>query len=389
MKTKRQIPLWRDERFWRVAVQAIAVIVAIIVVTLLLVNLNRNLQQLGIEFGFGFLGSRSSFDIGETPIDYSASSSYSRALLVGLINSLRVAVAGLVLTTIVGITVGIARLSDNWLVRKLALVYVETFRNTPLLLQLFFWYSAIFLSIGQQEPSKLLGSAYLTNAGLLFPWLQATNATGIWLVLLLGSVIAAVFLWRWRAKVRVEQGVPGRQLLWAFGAIALAAIIATLLTQNVPFVLDLPQLVGETQVQGGLRLSKEFAALLMGLTFYTAAFIAEIVRGGIQAVPKGQWEAARALGLKPGLVMRLVIFPQALRVIIPPLNSQYLNLWKNSSLAIAIGYPDIYSVASTTFSQTSKAVEVMLLIAIVYLGISLVISLVMNLFNKTIQYKES
>ena len=388
MTTQTQIPFWRDQRFWKVAAQIIAVVIAVIVVSVLLFNLNRNLQQLGNQFGFGFLGSRASFDIGETPIEYNPDDSYSRALLVGLINSLRVAIAGIILTTVVGITVGIARLSDNWLLRKLALVYVETFRNTPLLLQLFFWYSAIFLSFGQQEPTGLVGTAYLTNAGLIIPWLQTTEATGIWIVLLLGGIIAAVWLWRWRTKVMLELGVPGRQWLWVGGAIALCIAIAAILSQSVPFIINAPQIVNETQVQGGLRLSPEFAALLIGLTLYTAAFIAEIVRAGIQSVPRGQWEAARSLGLKSGLAMRLVIFPQALRVIIPSLNSQYLNLWKNSSLAIAIGYPDVYQVASTTFNQTGKAVEVMLLIMLTYLSISLIISLVMNLFNKSIQFKE-
>ncbi|PSO78599.1 MAG: amino acid ABC transporter permease [Cyanobacteria bacterium QS_4_48_99] len=383
MTTESPIPIWRDERFWRVAAQAIAVIITIAIVSLLLVNLDRNLQRLGIEFGFEFLGLRASFDIAETPIEYNPSSSYIRALMVGLINSLRVAIAGIVLTTIVGVTVGIARLSDNWLVRNLALVYVEILRNTPLLLQLLFWYFVIFLR-GQQGLTQLPGSAYLSPSGLVLPWLQATPATGIWLVLLLGGIVIAAFLWRWRIRIRLEQGVPGRQLWWALGVIALAALIAALLTRSLPFVFDLPQFVGKNRIQGGLRLSLEFAALLMGLTLYTAAFIAEIVRAGIQSVPKGQWEAARSLGLKPGLVMRLVIFPQALRVIIPPLNSEYLNLWKNSSLAIAIGYPDVYFVASTTFNQTGKAVEVMLLLAITYLGISLIISLLMNLLNKTL-----
>jgi general L-amino acid transport system permease protein len=301
-------PLWRDKRFWDIASQVIAVIIAVVVVMILWTNLNRNLRQLGIQFGFDFLRQQASFDIGETLISYKASDSYIQALWVGLINSLRVAVVGIILTTILGITAGIARLSDNWLVRNISMVYVEIFRNTPLLLQLLFWYFAVFLSFPKVENQISLG-------GLIS------------------------------------------------------------LSQNgIAFL--------------GLKFSPELSTLLMGLTFYTGAFIAEIVRGGITSVSKGQWEAARSLGLEPGLVMRLVIFPQALRVIIPPLTSQYLNLTKNSSLAIAVGYPDIYFVASTTFNQTGRAVEVMILIMLTYLTLSLTISLAMNFLNKTFQIKE-
>ncbi|NDJ22648.1 ABC transporter permease subunit [Nostoc sp. B(2019)] len=306
--TNDKPPIWRDKRFWNIALQFIAVFLAAVVVAILWGNLNRNLRQLGIQFGFDFLKQQASFDIGETPISYKPTDSYSRALWVGLINSLRIAVAGIFLTTIVGISAGIARLSDNWLVRNIAMVYVEIFRNTPLLLQLLFWYFAVFLGFPKTENKiSLWGFVGLSQNGLELPW---------------------------------------------------------------------------------FTLSPEFSALLLGLTFYTGAFIAEIVRGGIQSVPKGQWEAARSLGLKSGLVMRLVIFPQALRVIIPPLTSQYLNLTKNSSLAIAIGYPDVYFVASTTFNQTGKAVEVMLMIILTYLILSLTISLIMNLFNRTVQIQE-
>lgn len=300
--------LWRDRRFWRIAGQFIAIFLAVVVVTMLLGNLNRNLRQLGIQFGFSFLKQQASFVIGETAIDYNPTDTYSRALWVGLINSLRIAVAGIFFATIVGISAGIARLSDNWLVRNIALVYVEIFRNTPLLLQLLFWYFAVFLSFPKAEnPISLWGFIGLSQNGIKLPW---------------------------------------------------------------------------------FTLSPEFTALLLGLIFYTGSFIAEIVRGGIQSVPKGQWEAARSLGLKPGLVMRLVIFPQALRVIIPPLTSQYLNLTKNSSLAIAIGYPDIYFVASTTFNITGRAVEVILLLMLTYLTLSLIISVIMNLFNRAVQIQE-
>ncbi len=306
--TNSQPPLWRDYRFWQNAIQLIFVFLAVCIVVVLWSNVRRNLQQLGIQFGFNFLKQQASFDIGETLINYQPTDTYNYALFVGLINSLRIAIMGIFLTTIVGITAGIVRLSDNWLVRKISLIYVEIFRNTPLLLQLLFWYFAIFLSFPKAENKiSVLSFANFSQNGIEFPW---------------------------------------------------------------------------------FTLSPEFSSLLLGLTFYTGAFIAEIVRGGIKSVPQGQWEAAKSLGLKPGLAMQLVIFPQALRVIIPPLTSQYLSLTKNSSLAIAIGYPDIYFVASTTFNQTGKAVEVMLLIMITYLTLSLIISFTMNLFNRSVQIKE-
>ncbi|MFW6264056.1 MAG: amino acid ABC transporter permease [Cyanobacteriota bacterium] len=388
MEINQKIPLWRDDRVWKVILQAIAVIIVIIAIAWLSVNFQTNLERLNIPFGFEFLSFRASFDIGETPIEYTASDTFARALFVGFLNSLRVTLAGLILTTLIGITVGIARLSDNWLVNRLALVYVEILRNTPLLLQLLFWYLAIFISAGKEGMRTFPASIYLSNAGLSLPWFKGTSATVIWLVILLGGIIGAIFLWRWRTKVRIEQGKAGYEWLFSLGAIAFSAILAILITQRPPFDLNLPQLIGENQISGGLRLSPEYAALVIGLSLYTAAFIAEIVRAGIQSVPKGQWEAAKSLGLTPNLTMRLVIFPQALRVIIPPLNNQYLNLWKNSSLAIAVGYPDIYSIASTTFSQTSKAVEVMLIISLTYLSVSLIISFTMNLFNKAIQLQE-
>lgn len=306
--TNSKPPLWRDHRFWQNAIQLIFVFLAVVIVVILWSNVRRNLQQLGIQFGFNFLKQQASFDIGETIVNYQPTDAYNYALLVGLINSLRIAIMSILLTTIVGITAGISRLSDNWLVRKISFVYVEIFRNTPLLLQLLFWYFAIFLSFPKAENKiSVLGFANFGQNGIEFPW---------------------------------------------------------------------------------FTLSPEFSSLLLGLTFYTGAFIAEIVRGGIKSVPQGQWEAAKSLGLKPGLAMQLVIFPQALRVIIPPLTSQYLSLTKNSSLAIAIGYPDIYFVASTTFNQTGKAVEVMLLIMITYLTLSLIISLIMNLLNHSVQIKE-
>jgi general L-amino acid transport system permease protein len=375
---KKISKLLRDDRFWKLALQTIALILIITLIVTLAQNLIANLSQLGITLGFDFFRSQASFDIGESLINYDASQSYIQAIFVGFLNTFRVMVLGLIGASIVGLTVGIARLSENWLVRNLALIYVEIIRNTPLLLQLFFLYFAVFLAMPKLEENRnLTGFIYFTNRGIAFPWLIFNVATVIWVILLGMGIFASVWLSRSRQK-------------WPWGgvAIGLSVIVAFIITQKPPFSVEIPHITDNLQLEGGLKISPEFATLLTGLTLYTGSFIAEIVRAGIQSVPKGQWEAAKALGLKQSIIMRLIIFPQALRVIIPPLTSQYLNLAKNSSLAIAIGYPDLYFVASTTFNQTGRAVEVMVLIMITYLTISLIISLAMNFYNKTVQLKE-
>jgi len=382
--------LLRDDRFWKIAGQAIALILVIVVAAILWDNLSANYSQLGIAFGFDFLNSQASFDIGEKVIAYNPENSYRQAYIVGLINSFRVMEIGIILATIAGFTVGIARLSDNWLLRNLAGLYVEILRNTPLLLQLFFWYFAVFISLPKlEENPQMSGPVYLTNRGIALPWLAALPGFEIWLILLTVGVLVAAGLWQWRARVMIEQAKPGRQLFWALSAIALSAILAFIITRNLPFRLDIPRLTADLQLEGGLKLTPEFAALVTGLSLYTGSYIAEIVRAGIQSVPKGQSEAGKSLGLTSETMMRLVILPQALRVIIPPLTSQYLNLAKNSSLAVAIAYPDVYFVvASPTLNQTGRAIEAMLIIMVTYLSISLIISLFMNLYNQTVQIKE-
>ncbi|HEY9606078.1 MAG TPA: ABC transporter permease subunit [Allocoleopsis sp.] len=385
----KDIPkLVRDVRFWKIAGQIIAVVLFVTAIAILGDNLLYNLQRLGLGLGFDFLDSQASFDIGESLIPYNPSDTFGRAITVGLLNSLRIIVLGLILASIVGLIVGISRLSDNWLVRNLALVYVETFRNIPLLVQLLFWYSAVLLKLPPLEKSvTVLNSIFLTQTGLYVPWFVTNATTGIWVLLLAIGIVGASWAWRWRTRMMVEQGRSGRQLLWAAGAIAISLLLALILTRREPFVISLPQ-VTQDAIEGGLRMSPEFCAILIGLVFYTGSFIAEIVRAGIQSVPKGQWEAAKAVGLRGGLAMQLIILPQALRVIIPPLTSQYLNLAKNSSLAIAVGFSDIYQVASTTLNQTGRAVEVMVIIAVAYLAISLIISSVMNFLNSRVQLKE-
>lgn len=376
-----------SQQLLRWSAQAIVIFLVGYIALYFGLNLAINLRRLNLPFGFDFLNNQAGFSIGETPVPYKPTDVYARALWVGLLNSLRVMGVGLVLTTIVGITVGIARLSENWLVRKMALVYVEVLRNTPLLLQLLFWYFAVFLTLPKFTDRIEWGAISLSNQGIVLPWVQANTATGLWGLCLGLGLLSAIPLWKRQARQHAEQGQPDQLKTWPIIAISLPLFLAALWTQQPPLIWSLPQ-VANGRTTGGLQLSSEFATLLVGLTLYTAAFIAEIVRAGITSVNQGQREAAQALGLKPGTTMRLVIFPQALRVIVPPLTSQYLNLAKNSSLAIAIGYPDLYAVASTTFNQTGRAVEVLLLLMATYLTISLVISLLLNLYNRSIQQVE-
>ncbi|MGF1494608.1 MAG: amino acid ABC transporter permease [Microcoleaceae cyanobacterium] len=386
MNPQQKVPLWRDDRFWKVIIQVIVVVAVIAFVSLLINTLPLNLKKTGGTLSnFGFLDSTAGFSISESLIPYSPTDPYARVLLAGLLNSLRVIVAGIILTTLLGSAAGIAYFSDNWLLRKISVVYVEIVRNTPLLLQLLFWYG-IFLQLpALDQKVGVFNSIFLSRRGIYVPW-PKSPIIWVWLGVLLAGVVAAFFVGRWRINAIVEQGQSGQtqqKILWGMGILGLLIVI-------FGFGWNFPQATeeGVRGVTGGLRLTIELAALLVGLVVYTGAYIAEIVRSGIQSVPKGQWEAARSLGLRSGEVMQLVVFPQALRVIIPPLNSQYMNLAKNSSLAIAVAYPDIYNVANTTFNQSGQVVEVMLIIMATYLGINLLISLCMNLLNRSVQLKE-
>jgi general L-amino acid transport system permease protein len=382
---EQSIPLWRDDRFWRIALQGLAIIIAVSLISLLWHNLSVNLQRAGMKFGFDFLQSQASFQIQESVIPYSPTDSYARVMLAGLLNTIRVIIPGIILATILGIAVGVASFSENWLLRKGSEVYVEIIRNIPLLLQLYFWYRAVFTQFPRPENRLVwMESIYLSNRGVFLPWPALTANLAVWVGVLVTIAIAAFFLWRWRLYLMVERGEAARLQLYGLWAMAIAAILIVLFG----FGWQVPVETEIGTLERGLRLSIEFSALLTGLAIYTAAYIAEIVRAGIQSVAKGQWEAARSLGLKSGLVMRLVVFPQALRVMIPPLNSQYMNLAKNSSLAIAIGYVDIYSVANTTYNQAGRPVEVMLIIMVTYLIINIIITIVMNILNRFSQLQE-
>jgi general L-amino acid transport system permease protein len=388
--SQHSVPFWRDVRFIRIAAQVIFVLLVALAAGGLYANVQTNLARRGLTLGYGFLQSAAGFDIGESFIPYRPSDTYGRAILVGLVNTLSVVVWGILLTTVVGVTIGIARLSSNWLIRQLAAGYVTIFRNSPLLIQLLFWYFGIILQLPSvRNAITLPGPIYLSQRGLYLTWPMPTDAFAAWLPYLAIAALSPIvirLIFKQIQRRTDRPAPPWTKLAYVAVPIVIAAIGALLLP-SAPLALDRPELAG-LNFKGGLHLSPEFAALLLGLVAYTAAFIAEIVRAGIQAVSRGQVEAARAIGLNTGQTLRLVVFPQALRVIIPPLTSQYLNLAKNSSLAIAIGFPDLFSVAGTVGNQTGVAIEIVVLLMASYLSMSLFTSLLLNLYNRRVQLVE-
>ena len=350
-------------------------------------NTQENLARNSIQVGFDFLSREAGFEIAESLIPYDATYTYARAFLVGIGNTLYVALVGVVLATILGTIVGIARLSQNWLVRKLASAYVEVMRNVPLLLQLLVWY-VFFTEIlpGVRQAIDIGGLVFLSQRGLRYAWPVGHPAFLYAGIAVLIGVAAFIF---YRAYARKRQQATGVQLPlgWPAAALMLGLPVIAWLAGGAPTELEVPEMAG-FDMRGGRNISPEFTALLIGLTTYTAAFIAEVVRGGILAVDKGQTEAGEALGLTAGQRLRLVTLPQALRVIIPPMTSQYLNLTKNSSLAVAIGYPDLVSVANTSMNQTGQAIEAIAILMAVYLAISLLIALLMNIYNSRVRLVE-
>jgi general L-amino acid transport system permease protein len=344
-------------------------------------NTAANLKAQNIATGFGFLDKPAGFDISQSLIPYASTSTYGQVFWVGLANTLLVAVLGIVMATILGFVIGLARLSSNWLMARLATVYVEIVRNVPLLLQLLAWYFTLLISLpAPQTNVRLPFGIGVTNRGIYFPspvWEPGLGATLLALVAGIAGAIA-IGVWGRRKRLATGEQVP---VFWYGLAAVVVPPLLVFLALRMPLSFEVPTL-GRYNLEGGIALLPELLALLLGLTLYTAAFIAEIVRAGIEAVPRGQKEAARALGLRPWQVQRLVVIPQAMRVVIPPLTNQFLNLTKNSSLAVAIGYPDLVSVfAGTVLNQTNQAVEVILITMGVYLAISLLTALGMNWFN--------
>jgi general L-amino acid transport system permease protein len=395
--------------------QAVALILVLACAYAFAVNASANLRAQGFASGFGFLGNTAGFGINQTLIDYSETDTYGRVFVVGLLNTLLVAVIGCVLATILGFIVGIARLSPNWLIARLGGVYVETIRNLPLLFQILFWYLAVLgtmpgprqsIGVGLQPILSAVGDGiaaiglpaaiadafrslaawigppdvYLNNRGVILPRPLLGEGFG-WVAIAFGLAVAlaiALRIWARRRRDATGKTFPTG---WAAFVLIVGLPAVVLLALGLPISFEHPQLRGFNFV-GGVRLIPELVALLLALVTYTAAYIAEVVRGGILAVPRGQSEAAQALGLRRGLTLRLIIVPQALRVIVPPLTNQYLNLTKNSSLAVGIGYPDLFAVfAGTTLNQTHQAIEIIAMTMAVYLAISLITSLLMNWYN--------
>ena len=382
------IVFWRDIRVLRVISQVLFVMVIAAGIWWLLNNLQTNLKTAGLNISFRFLKTTAGFPISEG-LRYDPTNVNGYAFLVGILNTIRIAVIGIILATIIGTLVGIARLSSNWLVRKLAALYVETLRNIPLLVVLFFFYFAVMLTALPlvRDSIRLPGFIFLSRRGLYIPALVPTGSFATWGFYIIGGLVLAIVVYLFRRAQLKRADRPGFPIVWAMPVLLLVVIAGWFLASGNPLSIDIPVLK-RFNFEGGMWLSAPFVSLLVGLSTYTGAYIAEIVRAGITAVSKGQTEAARALGLRRTQVLRLVILPQALRVIIPPLTSQYLNLTKNSSLAILIGYYDLMNVATTIFNQTGRAVEMILLVMGSYLSMSLLTSVFMNYYNRRIKLVE-
>lgn len=470
LRIDERVPFWRNVKVIEVLIQVAFVVGLILLFWFLYTNMTNRLAAAGRSIDWNFLSTAAGFEIGEGMV-FSPQESYGRAFVVGMVNTLRVAVVGIILATTLGTLAGIARLSSNWLVSRLAAIYVEVVRSTPLLVQLFFWYFGVILALPNVDAAQTVpGFGFLTNRGLYLnsPQLSSTGLNWRWW-LLAALILAIVVGWVRRRQLH-RQGRIGSGLgigLATFVGVALLSYILIGFTSDLPsnvaytldrgdrgrlyqdingngaydrgqddplrFVLvtlegadgssiaqtrtnvdgeyrfyDLPEdaagevlrwkrpaplVIDRPQRQGfnfsgGLRMTPEFAGLLLGLVIYTGAFIAEIVRAGINAVPKGQWEASRAVGLRPSAIMTMIVLPQALRVIIPPLTNQYLNLTKNSSLAVAIGYPDLFNVSLTILNQTGAEVQMFVMILLTYLAFSLITSLLMNWYNRAITISE-
>ena len=385
----------RDVRAIAVAAQLVVLAVVLVVFNWLFTNAASGIESRGMSAtDFGFLKLTAGFDISETLIDYSRSSTYGQAFLAGALNTLLVSVVGIILATLLGLVVGVARLSHNWLVSTLARAFVEAMRNVPLLVLLFFLYSAVLLQLPKRADtiSVLGGRILLNNRGLAFPWPKATANFDAWIPFLIIAFIVTGVLWYFRNRTIPSTGRPAFTIWYVLLGFVVVSGIGIFITH--PLIIQTPHIKGLNYAKNedgswiGLVMSPEFAGILFGLVLYTGAYIGEVVRAGIQAVSKGQREAATAIGLTNNQSLQLIILPQALQVIIPPLTNQYLNLAKNSSLAIGIGYADLFAVATTTFNQSGQSVQVILMIMASYLTLSLTISFIMNQINRRVQIRE-
>ncbi len=380
--------LWNDKRLRGVTIQVIALALLFAFLAYIVSNTISNLELLGVETGYGFLGEPANYDINQRLIEYDSRSPHARAAMVGILNTLLVAFCGIILATILGFLAGVLRLSGNWLISRLVYVYVEFTRNVPVLLQILLWYGIIVHSLPHpRDAAEPISGFFLSNRGFFIP--KPIFESGMWFVVavLAAAIVGAVFFARYAKRVQMETGKHYPVFTINAGMILGLPILAFLIA-GIPATIEWPALKG-FNFKGGLPITPEFFALWFALSVYTAAFISEIVRAGILSVSHGQTEAAYALGIKPNWTMRLVILPQALRVIIPPLISQYLNITKNSSLAIAIGYMDIVAtIGGISLNQTGRALECMSIVLSLYLFFSLSISAFMNWYNKRVALVE-
>ncbi|MCC5895273.1 MAG: ABC transporter permease subunit [Alkalibacterium sp.] len=384
---KKATPLWRNKKVVPIILQLAFVAVMGTLLWILVQNTIIGLERIGIGFGFDFLSSRAGFNINEALIDYTTSDPYGRAILVGIVSTLRVSFFGIILATIIGVLVGIAKMSDNWLLSKVASIYIDIFRNTPLLLQIFILNFAVFLPLPRIQEAVGIGPFYLSNRGAVIPWATLHETSWIWLIVTAGYMIASVLVFKWLLNKEMEEGVNTHPFISSIGVFVLLNGISFLIFRQGPVNVSIPQHTGAA-VSGGLSLTTPFLSVLLALTIFTSTYIAEIVRGGVQAVPTGQTEATKALGFKSATAMRLVIFPQAIRIIIPQMTSQYLNLIKNSSLAMAVGFQEIVGVGNTVMNQSGRTLEVIVIMISVYLMFSLTTSVFMNYFNRKFQLVE-
>ncbi len=372
--------------------QILAILFVVLIFGFLTLNAQTNMDNRGIDFGFGFLSQESSFDVQFSLIEYSGSDSYARAFLVGLLNTLLVSFISIIICTILGVIIGVARLSSNYLIKNSAAWYVEFFRNIPLLLQIFFWYYAALRALPMPEKANAwFGVTYMTVKGYYIPAMVWENLN-VFLYCGLAAIIAITVLRHYAIKLRDTQGKQIPVLLYSV-ALLIALPLLSFLFGGVSLEFEIPELKKLSKIsyiyEGGISLPPELIALVLALSLYTSTFVAECVRAGIEGVSKGQKEAAASVGLTPNQVLKLVIMPQALRIIIPPTTNQYLNLTKNSSLAAAIAYPDLVLVfAGTALMQTGKAIEIVSITMLTYLTISLTIAAIMNWYNKKIEIKE-
>lgn len=382
--TPARPPVWRNIRVLRIAFQGAFLLAVVALILYLFSNLTRNLDRLGINTSFGYLSQPAGFAIPDS--DFRSSQSLGDALLVGVKNTATVALLGIVLATLLGVVVGVGRLSPNWLVRRTAALYVETLRNVPVLLIIFLWYLGVLLRLPQVGNAVDWQVIVLSNRGLVGPGLDRTGGMAVFWIVAAAGLATAAAAWIWRTRRFDRTGAPHHRVLWGAGSL-LGSLVVGYLAAGRPFTVSLPE-PGALATSGGSRLSPEYAALLIALTLYTASHIAEIVRGSIQAVPKGQKEAGEAVGLSAFDRLRFVVLPQAFRIAIPPVGNQYLNLVKNSSLGVAIAFPEVTRITRITISQGAPAPQAIVVLMGVYLVFSLSLAVLVNLFNRRMALRE-